>query len=119
MISALEEAGYMGQLLFYPPFVEGWHTGEEWVNSGSLMDRVNFVASHIANLVHPGIRDLVDRIVALCGPQPSPEDLVDPTLELLGPVYASGDTRALLTNLASQNGAVDAFAYPDSADSTD
>ena len=116
MISALEEAGYMGQLLFYPPSVEGWHTGEEWVNSGSLMDRINFAASHIANLDHPGIRDLVNRIVALCGPQPSPEDLVDATLELLGPVYASDDTRALLIDLASQNGVVDASAYPDSAE---
>jgi uncharacterized protein (DUF1800 family) len=116
MFSAIEEAGYMGQLLFYPPSVEGWHSGEEWVNSGTLMDRVNFAASHIGNLDHPGIRDLVDRIVASCGTQPSPKDLVDSTLQLLGPVYASDDTRALLIDLASRSGAVNASAYPDSAE---
>ena len=114
MVSALTEAGYMGQLLFYPPSVEGWHTGEEWVNSGTLMDRVNFAASHIGNLDHPGIRDLVDRVVASCGPQPSPEDLVDKVLEFLGPVYASSDTRASLIELVSRDGAMDASAYPNS-----
>ncbi|MFQ6029077.1 MAG: DUF1800 family protein, partial [Dehalococcoidia bacterium] len=30
-----KEAGYMGQELLNPPSVEGWHTGAEWVNSGS------------------------------------------------------------------------------------
>ena len=27
---------YMGQDLLNPPSVEGWHTGKEWINSGSL-----------------------------------------------------------------------------------
>jgi hypothetical protein len=33
-----------GQDLLNPPSVEGWHTGPEWINSGSLMARINFVA---------------------------------------------------------------------------
>jgi len=33
---------YMGQDLLNPPSVEGWHTGKEWINSGSLMARINF-----------------------------------------------------------------------------
>ncbi|MCL0029037.1 DUF1800 domain-containing protein [Dehalococcoidia bacterium] len=112
LISILTEAGFMGQLLFYPPSVEGWHTGQEWVNSGTLMERVNFAASHIGNLNHPGIRDLVDRIVDSCGTRPDPEALVDKVLELLGPVYASSETRASLINLASSNGTIDASDYP-------
>jgi hypothetical protein len=39
---------YMGQDLLNPPSVEGWHTGKEWINSGSLMARVNFCAEKSA-----------------------------------------------------------------------
>ena len=35
---------YMGQELLNPPSVEGWHTGAEWINSGTLMKRINFAA---------------------------------------------------------------------------
>ena len=38
------QTGYMGQDLMNPPSVEGWHTGAEWINSGSLMRRTNFFA---------------------------------------------------------------------------
>ena len=31
------EMQYMGQDLFNPPTVEGWHTGREWIDSGSLV----------------------------------------------------------------------------------
>src|SRR5207249_12235316 len=31
------QPAYMGQDLLNPPSVEGWHTGPEWINSGSLM----------------------------------------------------------------------------------
>src|SRR5262249_21154248 len=34
---------YMGQGLFQPPSVEGWHEGLEWIDSGTLLERVNFV----------------------------------------------------------------------------
>jgi hypothetical protein len=33
--------------LLNPPSVEGWH--RRWINSGSLMSRINFVASQISN----------------------------------------------------------------------
>ena len=42
---------YMGQDLLNPPSVEGWHTGKEWINSGSLMARINFVAEQVGNTV--------------------------------------------------------------------
>ena len=38
---------YMGQDLLNPPSVEGWHTGKEWINSGSLMSRINFTAADV------------------------------------------------------------------------
>ena len=43
------QAGYMGQDLMNVPSVEGWHTGAEWINSGSLMRRTNFFAEIIGD----------------------------------------------------------------------
>ena len=40
---------YMGQDLLNPPSVEGWHTGKEWINSGSLMARINFMAEKVGD----------------------------------------------------------------------
>ena len=64
--------GIMGQILMDPPTVEGWHTGHEWVDSGTLTERVNFASAHVGNLDSPGIQDIVDRIRSL-GPEVSPE----------------------------------------------
>ena len=32
----------MGQELLNPPTVEGWHTGKEWIDGGTLTERINF-----------------------------------------------------------------------------
>ena len=48
------QPSYMGQDLLNPPSVEGWHTGSEWINSGSLMSRINFVAEQVGNTVAAG-----------------------------------------------------------------
>jgi len=55
---------YMGQDLLNPPSVEGWHTGAEWINSGSLMRRVNFTAELVGDVSRPGIKNMVDRLIA-------------------------------------------------------
>ena len=33
----------MGQMLFYPPNVAGWPAGTSWINSSTLLTRLNFV----------------------------------------------------------------------------
>jgi uncharacterized protein (DUF1800 family) len=33
----------MGQVLFYPPNVAGWPAGTSWINSSTLLTRLNFV----------------------------------------------------------------------------
>ena len=42
-----KEPTYMGQSILDPPSVEGWHTGLEWINSGALLARINFVADRV------------------------------------------------------------------------
>ena len=79
------QPSYMGQDLLNPPSVEGWHTGSEWINSGSLMARINFVAEQVGNTstcraCRPSSTGLQKMGVL------EPEQLVDSCLDLLGPV---------------------------------
>ena len=39
-----DEMKHMGQELFNPPSVEGWHTGREWIDGGTLVQRINFTS---------------------------------------------------------------------------
>ena len=99
IFNVMEECGFMGQKLLDPPSVEGWHTGEEWITSGSLVDRVNFAAQRVSDAAHPGVADMVAR-VRQSAPS-NPAELVDACLDALGPMDVAQDTRELLTELAS------------------
>jgi hypothetical protein len=96
------QPAYMGQDLLNPPSVEGWHTGREWINSGSLMARINFVASQIGDPSLPGVRAIIERIKAKGNL--GPEQLVDQCLDLLGPVEVGGDTKQELNDQAKKWG---------------
>ena len=48
------ECRYMGQDLLNPPSVEGWHTGKEWIDTGCLVERINFAAQQVKDLTKPG-----------------------------------------------------------------
>ena len=54
---------YMGQDLMNPPTVEGWHTGKEWIDSGSLVERINYVADELSDTSKPGVRAMVDYLL--------------------------------------------------------
>jgi uncharacterized protein (DUF1800 family) len=98
------QPAYMGQDLLNPPSVEGWHTGKEWINSGSLMSRINFVASQIGNPDLPGVQAIINRLKAQN--TKTPEQLVDNCLDLLGPVEVGPDTKKELTDQAKQWGEI-------------
>ncbi len=97
-----KEAGYMGQELLNPPSVEGWHTGAEWINSGTLMKRINFSADLVGNTAQPGIQAIIRRLQARG--DLSPEQLVDGCLDLLGPLEVDRDNRQQLVNHAQESG---------------
>jgi hypothetical protein len=92
----------MGQELLNPPSVEGWHTGVEWINSGSLMKRINFVADMLGDTSRPGVRKMIGRLQAQGNL--SPEELVDRCLELVGPVKAGAATLQQLVEHVAQRG---------------
>ena len=93
---------YMGQDLMNPPTVEGWHTGAEWIDSGTLVERINFAADQVGNTGLPGIRDIVSR---LGSEQVSgPDAIVDRCLELVGAYELAPETREQLIAYAGSNG---------------
>ena len=96
-------AGVMGQQILDPPSVEGWHTGVEWITTGSLVDRVNFAVSHLADTGKPGVTSLVNHVKSQ-GRSLSPAQLVDACLEIMGPLQVSEDTRSQLLDHATQAG---------------
>jgi hypothetical protein len=93
---------YMGQELLNPPSVEGWHTGAEWINSGTLMKRINFAASVLGDLSRPGIGALVQRIESQG--DLSPEGFVDTCLDVLGPLEVQPTVRQQLVEHANEGG---------------
>jgi Protein of unknown function (DUF1800) len=82
--------------------VEGWHTGAEWINSGTLMKRVNFAAEVLGDLSRPGIQSLMNRLKSQG--DLSPEGFVDGCLDLIGPLQVQPEVRQRLVEHANEGG---------------
>ena len=92
--------GAMGQKLMDPPSVEGWHTGKEWIDGGTLMERVNFAVQQVGDTASPGTQAVAARLAN--GGAAAADTLVDGCLEAAGPLEASEETReALLAGAGS------------------
>ena len=99
---------YMGQGLLQPPTVEGWHEGVEWIDSGALVERVNFVAKELSDVRSPGVRSIIDRLEQSSEQGVlDPSELADGCLDLLGPIQVSDETRSVLVDYASRLGDLD------------
>jgi uncharacterized protein (DUF1800 family) len=94
----------MGQRLMNPPTVEGWHTGHEWINSGTLSERVGFVERQFRDISKPGVRDMVERAGSL---DDDPDKLVDRCLDLLGGIVVSEQTYDSLVAYAKELSSMD------------
>ena len=98
------QPNYMGQDLLNPPSVEGWHTGTEWINSGSLMRRINFTAEMVGNTSRPGVQSMINRLKEQNSQ--TPEAFVDACLELMGPLEVNQETRQELVDHAKIGGSL-------------
>ena len=108
------QAQYMGQDLLNPPSVEGWHTGVEWINSGSLMRRINFTADLVGDVERPGVQSIVNRLKAQG--ELSPEAFVDTCLDLMGPLEVNAETRQELIDHTGASGALTWNSEPQAAE---
>ena len=84
-----EEMKHMGQEILNPPSVEGWHTGKEWIDGGTLVRRINFVADHVGDISYPGIQDIIKNLASE-GVTISAEDLVEGCLLYTSPSPRDG-----------------------------
>ncbi len=93
----------MGQELLNPPTVEGWHTGKEWIDGGTLTERINFSVGELSDPSQPGIEQIISRLKSN-GSALSPNEFVDRCLELVGPLDVGETTRESLTQFAASQG---------------
>tara|TARA_B110000014_G_C20111068_1_gene585319 strand:- start:560 stop:1972 length:1413 start_codon:yes stop_codon:yes gene_type:complete len=97
---------FMGQGLLAPPTVEGWHEGVEWIDSGSLVERINFAAKELGDPTKDGVKDIIRRITSSQKDLSDPEKLVDSCLDYMGPIQVEPETRESLIEFAESQGAV-------------
>ena len=100
MIIKNRQVQYMGQQLNDPPSVEGWHEGEEWVDTGTLMERVNFASEQLGDMKNTGIKQLVSKIEETIS-NSSPEELIDVCAKHMGLIELSTETKESLKELAT------------------
>ncbi len=93
----------MGQELMNPPTVEGWHTGSEWIDGGTLTERVNFAVNQFDDTSTPGFQEILGRL----GDAVKGEDLLEKCLELLGPLQLGEESRSALGRYADAVGDLD------------
>ena len=67
----------MGQPLMDPTSVEGWQGGEEWINTGSVIERINFCSEILGDVN----KDVVINIVKQ---NPNKKNVLNLCLEELG-----------------------------------
>ena len=96
------QASYMGQFLNNPPSVEGWHQGTDWLDTGTLVERVNFASQQIGDSTKPGIQAMIERIASTPNSVASPENLISVCLEEMGVISVEEDTMKVLIDFASQ-----------------
>jgi hypothetical protein len=79
--------------------------GKEWIDSGSLVGRVNFASDQVGNIDNPGVQAIIRRLASQ-GASLSPEELVDGCLDLIGPLEVGENTRNPMVAQARRSGEI-------------
>jgi uncharacterized protein (DUF1800 family) len=104
ILDRYNQTSYMGQVLNNPPSVEGWHQGTDWLDTGTLVERVNFASQQIGDADQPGVQAMIERIGADPDQIDSPEGLINACLEQIGAISIGENTRKVLVDFAAQSG---------------
>jgi len=106
ILDRYSQASFMGQVLNDPPSVEGWHQGTDWLDTGTLVERVNFASQQIGDPAKPGVQAMIDRISADTDRIGTPEGLIDACLDQIGAVTVDEKTLKILVDFVAQNAGV-------------
>lgn len=93
IIDASRSIGYMGQQLLNPPSVEGWHEGVEWLDSGTLLERVNFASKYLGSPDQPCINGVVSDLEEYEPSEITVNHIVETCLNQLGYFYINEETK--------------------------
>jgi uncharacterized protein (DUF1800 family) len=63
-LAAANAMAPMGQMLFYPPNVAGWPGGSSWINSSTLLNRINFANAATRRAPATSTAKTVDQLTA-------------------------------------------------------
>lgn len=106
LVELAQGVANLGQALFQPPNVKGWDGGRAWINSSTVLGRINLVGRVLSasetQFAPSGGEDLV--AVAKSAGARTPDKLVDWLLELLVAVPISQEARGALLDLAQDDG---------------
>ncbi|HEY6449799.1 MAG TPA: DUF1800 domain-containing protein [Candidatus Cybelea sp.] len=106
--SALPALQQMGQQLFYPPSVAGWPGGEDWLTSGTMISRQNFLTRMLGTqtlAASSWLRDLPlasTSAVQMLGDRILQGDVARASLRELE-AYMNGKGSAALSSLSAEN----------------
>jgi uncharacterized protein (DUF1800 family) len=112
----VDACAFMAQEPFNPPSVKGWDGGLTWIDTGLLVERLNFAAAELGDATQPGIARFVAKVaegasfaegspVAEEGsPMVSPEAAVAAAASFLGPLQQSDTIRASLVDHVGRDG---------------
>mgnify|MGYP001475437704 CR=1 FL=1 len=103
IVNLAMDVNFMGQEILNPPTVEGWHTGTEWIDTGSLVERINSAALEMDDVTQPGVQNIIGHLQEL-GAVLTPTEFVNGCLEATGQFEASSDTREQLIRYAARLG---------------
>ena len=98
------QISYMGQQLFNPPSVEGWHQGLEWIETGALTERVNFASQQLGDGRNAGVKRIIGNVTQDEHEYLTAESYVDKCLDELGALEASSYIRNSLVQFANGTG---------------
>jgi len=98
-------AGQMGQSLMNPLTVEGWQTGQGWIDGGTLNSRINFAVDELDDTEKPGIRLIIERLQQM-GPL-SPAEFVGECVRMVRPAPLGDEAILGLLNFAEAERVID------------
>ncbi len=101
----------MGQDLLAPPSVKGWDGGERWINTATLLARVNF-ANALSASPQAFNGQFAQAVAYVRQNNFTPAQWVDHLAEALGPLQLTPQTRQTLIEYVNAAGP---FAAPDAA----
>jgi uncharacterized protein (DUF1800 family) len=108
IFKATAACGFMGQALLAPVSVEGWMGGDDWISTGSMVQRINFASDTVGDPTKKGIKSIIDQI---SDRHPrgfvTPKALVDECLELVGSLRVEDDTKEGIVTYAMEQGGID------------